>query len=68
MPPQAHPELRDWCNDTTLRRYLAARSFNVAQAKKMLLHTLEWRVLLVPSQQSGGVRCASQCALHHAAP
>ena len=40
---QADLALKEWCTDLTLRRYLVARNWNVAHAKKMLLNTLEWQ-------------------------
>ncbi|CAL8462258.1 g1789 [Coccomyxa elongata] len=40
---EADKALAEWCTDRTLRRYLAARNGNFANAKKMLQSTLEWR-------------------------
>ncbi|GAB2279530.1 hypothetical protein Dimus_014170 [Dionaea muscipula] len=39
-----------YCTDACLRRYLAARSWNVAKAKKMLEETLKWRETYRPEE------------------
>lgn len=33
-----------WCSDETVRRYLAARSWDVAKASTMLRGTMQWRL------------------------
>ncbi|XP_031495621.1 uncharacterized protein LOC116261134 [Nymphaea colorata] len=39
-----------FCNDSTLRRYLEARNWNVDKAKKMLDETLKWRSTYKPEE------------------
>ncbi|CAK0736266.1 hypothetical protein CVIRNUC_000718 [Coccomyxa viridis] len=42
--------LATWCTESTLRRYLAARTWNVQAATKMLLNTLQWRQTYKPHE------------------
>jgi hypothetical protein len=37
------PELKNWCNDACISRYLRAREWNLEAAEKMLRNTLKWR-------------------------
>ena len=39
---QGDTALAEWRTDSTLRRYLAARSWDVPAATKMLRNTLDW--------------------------
>ncbi|CAN6825306.1 unnamed protein product [Brassica oleracea] len=39
-----------FCSDASLRRYLAARNWNVEKAKKMLEETLKWRSTYKPQE------------------
>ena len=39
---QVDTALAQWCTDSTSRRYLTARNWDVSAATKMLRNTLEW--------------------------
>ncbi|XP_052200707.1 uncharacterized protein LOC127807112 [Diospyros lotus] len=39
-----------YCNDACLRRYLAARNFNVDKSRKMLEATVKWRTTYKPEE------------------
>lgn len=41
--PMQTPELKYWCSEMTLRRYLRARKFDVGKAIEMLTKSIEWR-------------------------
>lgn len=40
---RSSPEVRDWCTNDTLQRYLAARNGDVDKAAAMLAASLKWR-------------------------
>ena len=39
---QGHDELKDWCDNACLRRYLVARRMDVTKAEKMLQASIQW--------------------------
>jgi len=40
----------EFCTDSCLRRYLKARSWNVAKSKNMLEESLKWRSTFKPQE------------------